>query len=53
MQKNKKDPYNVQAYSSAQAFAKKWQYEFAEMLGCDEDEAYYEAQAYWKRYHKK
>lgn len=51
--KEKKDRYNVQAYSSAQAFAKKWQYEFAAMLGCGEDEGFYEALAYWKKYHKK
>lgn len=50
--KTKKDRYNVQAYRNADDFAKKWQYEFAAVLGCDEDEGYYEAVAYWRKHHK-
>lgn len=50
---DKKDRYNVQDYKRKSDFAEKWQYEFAMVCGCDEDEGYYEACAYWEKYHKK
>lgn len=47
----REDPYRVDEYKDGNAFAKEWQYEFADMLGVDEDEGYDEALTYWKRNH--
>lgn len=49
---NRQDRYHVEDYPDMHKFARDWQFEFADMLDCDEDEGYEEACDYWRQNHK-
>lgn len=46
-----KGDFNVEDYDDMHKFADEWQFEFADILDCDEDEGYEEACDYWRKYH--
>ena len=50
---SKKDEFNIEDYTDMHKFARDKQYDFADMLDCDEDEGYEEACDYWRKNHKR